>query len=33
MVNDSIDYYNNGRRQWNLKKLAPIDYRYQLVAT
>lgn len=32
MVNDYIDYYNNDRGQWNLKKLAPNDYRYQLVA-
>ena len=32
MVNDYIDYYNNDRGQWNLKKLVPIDYRYQLVA-
>lgn len=32
MVNDYMDYYNNDRGQWQLKKLAPIDYRYQLIA-
>jgi Transposase and inactivated derivatives len=30
VVDDYMDYYNNDRGQWNLKKLAPINYRYQL---
>jgi len=32
LIDDYMDYYNNDRGQWNLKKLAPIDYRYQLIA-
>ncbi|NFO05094.1 hypothetical protein FDB23_16760, partial [Clostridium botulinum] len=27
-----IDYYNNYRGQWNLKKLTPVKYRNQLLA-
>ncbi|PEG25285.1 hypothetical protein CQ395_18680, partial [Clostridium neonatale] len=27
-----IDYYNNHRCQWNLKKLTPVEYRNQLSA-
>ncbi|MBY6810572.1 IS3 family transposase, partial [Clostridium botulinum] len=27
-----MDYYNNYRYQWALKKLAPIQYRDQLLA-
>ncbi|WP_317115928.1 IS3 family transposase, partial [Clostridium neonatale] len=30
--NDYIDYYNNHRCQWNLKKLTPVEYRNQLSA-
>ncbi|WP_141669550.1 IS3 family transposase, partial [Clostridium septicum] len=28
-----IDYYNNERCQWNLKKLTPVKYRNQLLAS
>lgn len=31
-INDYIDYYNNYRCQWNLKKLTPVEYRNQLSA-
>ncbi|WP_317101989.1 IS3 family transposase, partial [Clostridium neonatale] len=31
-INDYIDYYNNHRCQWNLKKLTPVEYRNQLSA-
>ncbi|RDY23105.1 hypothetical protein CHF27_010100, partial [Romboutsia maritimum] len=27
---DYMDYYNNDRCQWNLKKLTPTQYRNQL---
>lgn len=30
-VDDFIDYYNNYRNQWNLKKLTPVNYRNQLL--
>lgn len=30
-INNYIDYYNNYRYQWNLKKLAPVQYRNQLL--
>ena len=33
MVDDYMDYYNNFRCQWNLKKLTPVQYRNQLLAT
>ncbi|MFR6553291.1 MAG: IS3 family transposase [Paraclostridium sordellii] len=33
LINDYMDYYNNHRCQWNLKKLTPIQYRNQLLAT
>ncbi|WP_455543827.1 IS3 family transposase, partial [Intestinibacter sp.] len=26
-----MDYYNNFRYQWNLKKLTPVQYRNQLL--
>ena len=26
-----IDYYNNGRCQWNLKKMTPVEYRNHLL--
>lgn len=32
IINDYMDYYNNYRYQWGLKKLAPIQYRNQLLA-
>ncbi len=31
LVDDYMDYYNNDRCQWNLKKLTPIQYRNQLL--
>lgn len=31
IVDDYIDYYNNERGQWNLKKLPPVHYRKQLL--
>ena len=31
-IDDYIDYYNNYRCQWNLKKLTPVQYRNQLLA-
>ena len=32
VINDYMDYYNNYRYQWGLKKLAPVQYRDQLLA-
>lgn len=32
MVDDYIDYYNNERGQWNLKKLPPVSYRKQFLS-
>lgn len=31
-VSDYIDYYNNERGQWNLKKLPPVHYREQFLS-
>lgn len=31
MLDDYIDYYNNFRCQWNLKKLTPVQFRNQLL--
>ena len=31
MVDDYMDYYNNFRCQWNLKKLTPVQFRNQLL--
>ena len=31
IVDDYIDYYNNQRGQWNLKKLPPVRYREQVL--
>lgn len=33
LIDDYIDYYNNERSQWNLKKLTPVQYRNQLSAS
>lgn len=30
-VDNYMDYYNNFRCQWNLKKLTPIQFRNQLL--
>lgn len=32
IINDYMDYYNNYRYQWGLKKLAPVQYRDHLLA-
>jgi transposase InsO family protein len=32
IINNYMDYYNNYRYQWGLKKLAPVQYRDQLLA-
>lgn len=29
-IEDYIDYYNNYRPQWNLKKMTPVNYRNHL---
>ena len=31
VIDDYIDYYNNHRCQWNLKKLTPVEFRNQLL--
>jgi len=31
LIDDYMDYYNNYRYQWGLKKLAPVQYRNQLL--
>ena len=31
IMDDYMDYYNNYRYQWNLKKLTPVQYRNQLL--
>lgn len=31
VIDDYIDYYNNHRYQWNLKKMTPIQYRNHLL--
>ncbi|MBU0597008.1 IS3 family transposase, partial [Patescibacteria group bacterium] len=28
-----IDYYNNERQQWDLKKMTPVEYRNHLLST
>jgi len=33
IIDNYINYYNNYRYQWGLKKLAPVQYRNQLIAT
>ena len=33
MVADYMDYYNNNRCQWDLKKMAPANYRNYLLET
>lgn len=32
LIKNYMDYYNNHRYQWNLKKLTPVQYRNQLLA-
>ena len=31
MVKEYIEYYNNQRQQWELKKMTPVDYRNHLL--
>ena len=31
LIDDYMDYYNNYRYQWGLKKLTPVQYRNQLI--
>lgn len=31
LTKEYIDYYNNDRQQWELKKMAPVDYRNHLL--
>lgn len=31
IVTDYMDYYNNDRHQWNLKKMTPVEYRKHLL--
>ena len=33
MIDNYMDYYNNYRYQWGLKKLAPIQFRNQLLVS
>lgn len=33
MIDEYMDYYNNYRYQWGLKKLTPVQYRNQLLAS
>ena len=30
-IDEYMDYYNNYRRQWNLKKMTPVEYRNHLL--
>ncbi len=32
IIDNYINYYDNYRYQWNLKKLTPVKYRNQLLA-
>ena len=32
-IKDYIEYYNNFRYQWNLKKMTPIQYRNHLLSS
>lgn len=32
LVSEYMEYYNNGRRQWELKKMTPVEYRNHLLA-
>lgn len=31
-IEEYMEYYNNGRRQWGLKKMTPVQYRNHLLA-
>lgn len=32
LIEESMEYYNNERRQWELKKMTPVEYRNHLLA-
>ncbi|PIR78233.1 MAG: transposase, partial [Candidatus Magasanikbacteria bacterium CG10_big_fil_rev_8_21_14_0_10_36_16] len=31
MIDQYINYYNNERQQWDLKKMTPVEYRNHLI--
>ena len=31
LIEEYMEYYNNNRQQWNLKKMTPVDYRNHLL--
>ena len=31
LIEEYMEYYNNGRRQWELKKMTPVEYRNHLL--
>lgn len=33
LIEDYMEYYNNRRQQWNLKKMTPVQYRNHLLAS
>ncbi len=32
-ISEYMDYYNNERKQWTLKKMTPVEYRTHLLAS
>ncbi|NPC94177.1 IS3 family transposase [Bacillus sp. WMMC1349] len=32
IIDEYVEYYNTCRKQWNLKKMTPEDYRSHLIA-
>ncbi len=32
LIEEYVEYYNNGRQQWELKKMTPVDYRNHLLS-
>ncbi|MGL5328943.1 MAG: IS3 family transposase, partial [Peptostreptococcaceae bacterium] len=32
-ISNYIDYYNNKRKQWTLKKMTPVEYKTHLLAS
>ena len=32
VISDYMEYYNNRRRQWNIKKMTPVEYRNHLLS-
>jgi putative transposase len=33
LMEEYVEYYNNERNQWNIKKMTPVQYRNHLLAT